>query len=144
MLVWPNAVGYDEFVPFDDTEQRWPLLNAKFYHLQVQEELPDLRAPPPGNIQTPRSPRARSPMHRRRRGALAWHPERGPSHATPRALLCDSQPNVTASQAAGSASQWESFNRDVKTGLSFFNDKNGKNPNMKMLPFSTQMNLGDM
>lgn len=102
MLVWSNAVGYNEFVPFDDTEQRWPLLNTKstFQHLQVQAELLDLRAPAPGNVYTPWSPRARSPMHRRR-GALAWHPERGPSHATPRALLCDSQPNVTASQTVG-------------------------------------------
>lgn len=29
MLVWSNAVGYTKFVPFDDKEQRWPLLNMK-------------------------------------------------------------------------------------------------------------------
>ena len=34
MLVWSNAAGYLEFVPFDDKEQRWPLLNTKKHWLE--------------------------------------------------------------------------------------------------------------
>lgn len=33
MLVRSNAAGYTKFVPFDDKEQRWPLLNMKKHSL---------------------------------------------------------------------------------------------------------------
>jgi len=57
------------------------------------------RASVPGNVQTPRAQEPEVPCT----GAvcLTWHLKVGPSHAAPRALLSDSQPNASTSQAAG-------------------------------------------
>lgn len=48
---------------------------------------------------------------------LAGHPDKGSSHATPRVLLSDSQPNVLTSQIAGHPMGKTAQN--VKTGLCF-------------------------
>lgn len=84
VLVWSNAAGYTKFVPLDDKEQRWPLLNRKKLWLAFTGS-----GGTAGSLEhryqatyRPHEPKSQK-SHARGGVCLAWHPEGRPCTCHP-------------------------------------------------------------